>query len=176
MEYLVIAMIASFVGGIWIFFDAYDRFGWFAALLLVGFHLIVFLKTTVPLVLVLYGIFWLIGFWLTSRKHPTDEAPQFGRHVTTTNPKAAAEKLGLPSVMGGGADDSETDSGETGEDLNAEVEVEVDVELERMLRLGKVREALGLAEKRMADAEVAGDIDAIELFRKYIRRIERGEY
>jgi hypothetical protein len=52
----------------------------------------------------------------------------------------------------------------------------VDVELERMLRLGEVREALELAEKRLEDAEAAGNIETIELFRKYILRIERGEY
>jgi len=170
MEYLIIAMIVSFIGGIWLFLDAYDRFGWFAALLLVGFHLFVFLQTTVPAVLVLYGILWLIGRWLTGRKQQTDEAPQFGRHVTTTDPKAAAEKLGLPSVMGGGAADSETEVSETGEEL------EVDVELERMLRLGKAREALGLAEKRLEDAEFADDTETIDLLRKYILRIERGEY
>lgn len=170
MEYLIIAMIISFIGGIWLFFDAYDRFGCFPALLLVGFHIIVFLQTTVPAVLVLYGIFWLIGRWLTGRKLPEDEAPSFGRHVTTTDPKAAAEKLGLPSVIGGAKANGKTEPGETG------AEMEVDVDLERMLRLGKVREALGLAEKRLEDAEVAGDTDAIELLRKYILRIERGEY
>ncbi|MCD6282931.1 hypothetical protein J7J84_04940 [bacterium] len=174
MEYLIIAMIVSFVGGIWLFFDAFDRFGWFAALLLVGAHLFVFLKTTFPLVLVLYGIFWLVGFWLTGRKLPEDEAPGFGRHVTTTDPKAAAEKLGLPSVVGGIKADSETESGETVGELNAEMEV--DVELERMLRLGEVREALELAEKRLEDAKASGDIRATELLRKYILRIERGEY
>jgi len=121
MEYLVIAMIASFIGGIWIFFDAYDRFGWFIALLLVGSHLVIFLQTTFPLILVLYGIFWLIGFWLTGRKLPEDEAPKFGRHVTTTDPKAAAEK-------------------------------------------------------RLEDAEFADDTETIDLLRKYILRIERGEY
>jgi|GEM_PF-2344888 len=176
MEYLVIAMIVSFFGGIWIFFDAYDRFGWFIALLLVGAHLVIFLQTTFPLILVLYGIFWLIGRWAISRKYPADDAPQFGRHATTTDPKAAADKLGLPSIAGGDIADSGSASDKIGDELNGEPEVEVDVELERMLRLGEVREALELAEKRLEDAKAAGNIETIDLLRKYILRIERGEY
>lgn len=176
MEYLVIAMIVSFFGGIWIFFDAYDRFGCFIALLLVGFHLVVFLQTTVPLILVLYGIFWLIGRWVVGRKYPTDDAPQFGRHVTTTDPKAAADKLGLPSIAGGDVADSGSVSEEIGDELDVQAEVKVDVEIERMLRLGEIKQALQHAERRLEDAKAASDTDAIELMRKYILRIERGEY
>jgi len=161
--YLILMMIIAFVGGIWLFMSSYDHLGLVPALGLVLVHAWVFLQTTVPLIVILYGIYYLTGYWLTHRRLKIDEAPRFGI-TREVDPVKEAKKLGLPSVRPGPGENDAIASWE-----------KVD-ELEEMLDSGKASRALTRARELMAEAESDGRTESAQVYRKYIRRIERGEY
>jgi len=159
--YLVVAMLAAFAGGIWILFDASNRFGSLVAFFLVLAHLLVFLATKVPLVLVLYVIFWLLAYYFFHRAVKEDRAPRFGLRISSGDPEREARATGLPSRR------------PSADEALKLREHERIADLEELLARGKAAEALAEARRLLAEAPEAG---AAEVARKYIRRIERGEY
>jgi hypothetical protein len=163
LAYLVLMMIIAFIGGVWLFWSSYDHLGLVPALGLTIVHTLVFLQTTVPLIFFLYAIYYLVGVWLTHRRLKTDDAPRFGI-TQEVDPVKEAKKLGLPSVRPGAAPE---------EGIARWEEV---AELERLLVAGEAARALERARELLAEAESDGRMESAGIYRKHIRRIERGEY
>ncbi len=162
--FLLLSMFVGFVGSIWIFFDASNRFGPLFGFSLAVASALCTLYTKVPWVVLAYVGYYLLAFHYFHRGIPEDKLPRFGLRQATGDPEGEARKLGLPSVLGRKAADDAIGAGE-----------EIP-ELEEMLREGRIAEATVHAEAALKAAVNEGRTDLADKLRKYVLRLQRGKY
>ncbi len=157
-----VLLAGGVIGGILMFWDAADRFNPGFGLILVLLHIFTFVLVLIPVVVVFYGIYWVWIQYHENRKLKEDEQQRFGLRVSGVPQKEAA-RLGLPDVYGGADAETIAHTGRI-------------PELDRLLSTGNAAEALKSAEAMLKTAEGFGDLTMAGICRKYIRKIERGEY
>jgi len=174
LEFAIVMMLTTFVGSIWMFWDASERYGPTVALLLVVFNVWIFLKVQVPLLLFGYigFIFLQTVVWdyisakqLERRKKEIEKyvpSKHDGVKRAVANPKEEARKMGLPEIY-------------TSDQMPAS-EPLADPEIENLLKEGKIEEALTTAEEKERKASQDSDTFMAELYRSYKERIQRGEW
>jgi hypothetical protein len=160
IEFTLLAI--AFVGGIWMFLDASDRFGTSWAFVIVVAHLVVTLVLIIPALVVLYALLGLYNLYLQRRRTEADTQPKFGFHPETDDPVADARKLGVPSVFGG--------TGVAGGEIKAE---ERDEHIEELLTQGDYTGALHYAEEMLKTASDFNDREGQARYRAYLERIHR---
>lgn len=173
LTYLVLIMLITFLGTIWMFLHASEHINPLVAFMLVAFNLWVFIQSTFPFILAGYFLFWAIGLSLHTLSARRElkrleklTLPPSGIRIgvkRSVDPTKQVEELGLPSIYG-----------------KAEVATSEKLttipELEELLADGKVEEALRLAEERWEQAKASGDDEIESAYRSYIERIQKGEW
>jgi hypothetical protein len=159
---VLVLLIGSVLGGILMFWDATDRFNPGFAFALVLAHIVTYFVIMFPIIVVLYGVYWIYIQRHEARQLEEDQKQRFGLRFSG-DPQKEAAKLGLPSVYGGADPDTIAATGRI-------------PELDSLLSTGKAAEALKSAEEMLKTAEGFGDLALAGICRKYIRKIERGEY
>ena len=160
--YVLVLLLGSALGGILMYWDATDRYNPGLGFILVLAHVVTFWVIKFPIVVVLYGIFWIYVQYYEERELEEDKKQRFGLRISG-DPEKEAAKLGLPSVYGGADPDTIAETGRI-------------PELDRLLASGQAAEALKSAEEMLKTAEGFGDLALAGVCRKYVRKIERGEY
>jgi hypothetical protein len=160
VEFALLAI--AFVGGVWMFLDASDRFGTSWAFVIVVFHLVVTLVLIIPALAILYALFGLYNLYLQRRRTEADAQPKFGFRPETDDPVAEARKLGVPSVFGG--------TGVAGSEIKAE---ERDEHLEELLAHGDHLRALNYAEEMFKTASEFIDLDGQARYQAYLQKLHR---
>lgn len=159
---VLVLLLGSVIGGIMMFWDATDRYNPGVGLILVLAHIATYFVAGFPIVVVLYGVYWIFIQYYEARKLQEDQHHRFGLRLSG-DPQKEAAKLGLPNIYAGA--DAETIA-ETGRIP----------ELDKLLATGRAAEALKSAEEMLKTAEGFGDLGLAGICRKYVRKIERGEY
>ncbi len=135
-----------------------------------------FLQTTVPLVLFGYILVWLVAIWVNNYRLRMDQkreekegieysASRIGVKRISLNPEKEAKEMGFPSIY------------PKDKPRRFELEsFETIPEIEQLLAEGKIEEALRLAGERYELAIACGDEKSKIAYRRYIDRIQRGEW